>query len=250
MVVAMEILVARQHQWGPVLTDQALKSFYQTAKETVSAARFDFEGEWQKSVLGQGFLERDLLREAAWVILCSGFNERVVRRYFDSISLCFCDWYSAECIVSRRDRCWSTAMAIFGNARKITAIVQACGYVYEQGFGSLSPRILADPIRELGKLPFIGPVTSYHLAKNLGIDVVKRDRHLLRLASHLGFDSPEEMCGVFGHQVGEPVSVVDIVLWRYCTLSSFASPQLPIASNSGGEESQTASRRLRKRNPL
>jgi hypothetical protein len=130
-------------------------------------------------------------------------------------------------------------MAVFSNARKITAIVQACCYVHEQGFRSLSSRIQANPIQELVKLPFIGPVTSYHLAKNLGLDVVKRDRHLVRLASYLGFDSPEEMCGAFGHQVGEPVSVVDIVLWRYCTLSSFASLQPPIASASDGEVFQT-----------
>jgi hypothetical protein len=205
----MEVLVARQHPWGPVLTGQALKSFYQTARQTVSAARFGFESEWQRSVIGQEFLEPDLLREAAWVILCSGFNERVVRRHFDAISLCFCDWSSAEYIVSRADRCWSTAMAVFGSARKITGILQVCGYVNKQGFSSLCFRIRANPIQELNKLPFIGPVTSYHLAKNLGIDVVKRDRHLVRLASDLGFDSPEEMCGAFGHQVGEPVSVVD-----------------------------------------
>src|ERR1700683_3136557 len=111
-------------------------------------------------------------------------------------------------------------MAVFGNARKITAILQACVYVYEQGFSSLSSRIQANPILELRELPLIGPVTSYHLAKNLGIDVVKRDRHLVRLSSYLGFDSPEEMCGAFGHQVGEPVSLVDIVLWRYCTISN------------------------------
>ena len=38
------------------------------------------------------FTESDLLREAAWVILCSGFREAVIRRMFDFISLCFCDW--------------------------------------------------------------------------------------------------------------------------------------------------------------
>jgi hypothetical protein len=221
------------------LTDQALRSFYQTAKQTVSAAGFGFEGGWQKTVIGQEFLERDLLREAAWVILCSGFSERVVRRHFDAISLCFCDWSSAEYIVSRGDRCWSTAMAVFGSARKITAILQACSYVHEQGFCSLSSRILADPIQELSKLPFIGPVTSYHLAKNLGIDVVKRDRHLVRLASCLGFDSAEAMCGAFGHHVGEPVSVVDIVLWRYCTLSDFASLKSATITGAEPEVSRT-----------
>jgi hypothetical protein len=67
-------------------------------------------------------------------------------------------------------------------------------------------------------------VTTYHLAKNLGVDVVKCDRHLMRLAPILGFHSPEEMCAAIGHQVGEPVSVVDIVLWRYCTLHPIAIP--------------------------
>jgi hypothetical protein len=205
------------------VTDQAIESFYRTAKETVATARFGLESDWQRRVLGQRFLEQDLLREAAWVVLCSGFSERVVRRRFDAISLCFCDWLSAEYIVTRGDRCWSTAMSVFGSARKITAILRICSFVYEQGFDSLSSRIRANPIHELGQLPFIGPVTSYHLAKNLGIDVVKRDRHLVRLALYLGFESPEEMCAKVGRQIGEPVSVVDVVLWRYCTLSNTAS---------------------------
>ena len=57
--------------------------------------------------------------------------------------------------------------------------------------------------------------------KNLGFDVVKPDRHLLRLASSLGFDSPEELCAEIAYEFGEPAAVVDIVLWRYCTLLPF-----------------------------
>ena len=164
------------------------------------------------------------------MVLCSGFSERIVRRYFDSISLCFCDWSSAEVIVCRGDRCFSTAMAVFGNKRKITAILQTCGYVHEQSFSSLSCRIRANPIQELSKLPLIGPVTSYHLAKNLGFDVVKRDRHLSRLAAGLGFESPETLCAEIGYEVGEPAAVVDIVLWRYCTLSRFGARVSPADS--------------------
>lgn len=44
------------------------------------------------------FSESDLLGELAWVILCSGFRERVVRRIFGKISLCFFDWASAATI--------------------------------------------------------------------------------------------------------------------------------------------------------
>jgi hypothetical protein len=198
--------------------DRDLECLYKVAMRAVSKD-FDSEREWQRHVLGRGFSERDLLREAAWVILCSGFNERVVRHRFDAISLCFCDWVSAEYIVRRAERCRSTAMSVFGNARKIGAILDVCHHVCEEGFGTLSIRILADPVRELRKLPFIGPVTTYHLAKNLGIDVVKPDRHLARMAARLGFRSAESLCTAIGHEVGEPAAVVDIVLWRYCALS-------------------------------
>jgi hypothetical protein len=200
---------------------QALEGLYRVA--ICATKEFGLEREWQKKVLGCSFSERDLLREAAWVILCSGFSERVVRGRFDAISLCFCDWVSAEYIMRRAERCRSTAMAVFGSARKIGAIEDVCRYVCEHGFDTLSSCIQADPVRELRKLPFIGPVTSYHLAKNLGIDVVKPDRHLARLASKFGFGSAESMCTEIGHQVGEPASVVDIVLWRYCALSHAAS---------------------------
>jgi hypothetical protein len=98
--------------------DQNLECLYSVAVSAVSKD-FDSEREWQRRVLGRCFSERDLLREAAWVILCSGFNERVVRHRFDAISLCFCDWVSAEYIVRRAERCRSTAMAVFGSARKM-----------------------------------------------------------------------------------------------------------------------------------
>lgn len=204
--------------FGVGLMEQSLECLYRAAVSTASK-EFDAEREWQKRVLGRPFSERDLLREAAWVILCSGFNERVVRHRFDAISLCFCDWTSAEYIVQRADRCRSTAMAVFCNARKIAGIIDACGYVCREGFEALSHRIRMDPVRELRKLPFIGPVTSYHLAKNIGIDVVKPDRHLSRLAARLGFHSAQSMCTSIGREVGESAAVVDIVLWRYCALS-------------------------------
>lgn len=198
-----------------------IENLYRAALCAVSAD-FGFEREWQKRILQRAFSEEQFLREAAWVILCSGFSESVVRRRFDAISLCFCDWISANYIVNRAERCRSTAMAVFGSTRKISAILQMCCYVREHGFDTLSGRIREDPLRELQRLPFIGPVTSYHLAKNLGFDVAKPDRHLIRLASQHGFASVEALCTAVGCQVGEPASVVDIVLWRYCTIKSRA----------------------------
>ena len=42
----------------------------------------------------------------------------------------------------------------------------------------------AHAIEYLETLPWIGPITKYHLARNLGIDCAKPDRHLTRIAEH------------------------------------------------------------------
>ena len=79
--------------------------FFRKAECSVIAAGFAWEISWQKQRLATVFSECDLLREAAWVILCSGFRETVVRKCFDYVSLCFCDWESATSISENRTAC-------------------------------------------------------------------------------------------------------------------------------------------------
>ena len=64
----------------------------------------------------------------------------------------------------------------------------------------------------------VGASTAFHLAKNLGVPVVKPDRHLLRVSNAAGFESPHDLCAVIADIVGDSVSVVDLVIWRYATL--------------------------------
>jgi len=78
----------------------------------------------------------------------------------------------------------------------------------------------ADPVAALQIFPFIGPTTSWHLAKNLGFDVAKNDRHLARLASANGYDDAHSLCRVISKATGEQVGIIDIVLWRYAVLCS------------------------------
>jgi hypothetical protein len=44
------------------------------------------------------------------------------------------------------------------------------------------------------RFPMIGPVTSFNLAKNIGLDVAKADRHLSRLAANVGFSDVPSLC--------------------------------------------------------
>jgi hypothetical protein len=66
----------------------------------------------------------------------------------------------------------------------------------------------------------MGPATSHHLAKNIGLDVVKADRHLLRIAEKAGYNCPDELCETISEYVGDKKSVVDVVIWRFAATQS------------------------------
>lgn len=90
--------------------------------------------------------------------------------------------------------------------------------VASEGYGSIKSKIGRRGIEAISEFPFMGSVTAYHLAKNIGIDVAKPDRHLERMAAIAGRRSAAEMCFEIAQMVGDKVSVVDLVLWRYATL--------------------------------
>ena len=189
--------------------------FYEQAKHVVVSLGFQNELEWQHSLQAHCFSESDLLRESAWVILCSGFRETIVRRMFDHISLCFCDWESARTICELRHQCRSCALSRFSNMKKIDAILRTAEYVDGIGFEQFKARILTSPIAALQVLPFIGPVTAFHLAKNLGMPLAKPDRHLRRLARDIGYADVQRLCSDISKFTGDSIQVVDLVLWRY-----------------------------------
>ncbi len=195
-------------------------SLYEQAESRVYSAGYGWEADWQRQRLHAGFTEEDLLREAAWVVLCSGFRESVVRNVFDYVSLCFCDWESAEAIARHKSLCIETALHQFKNRRKISAIAEIAEIICEAGFDRVHAELYDDPIEKLQALPFIGPTTSWHLAKNLGFNVAKNDRHLARLAVGNGFADAHTLCALIAQETGELAGVVDIILWRYAVLAT------------------------------
>lgn len=193
----------------------AAMRFFSRACSYVERAGLSGEVAWQREANFTEFTESQLLREHAWVALCSGFRESAVRRAFDHVSLCFCDWESAEAIVEAGDICCTTAAVSFANRLKLKGIFSTAKYIRQVGFYEFRQSVLADPINQLQKLAFIGPITSWHLAKNLGLDVAKPDRHLVRVSELLGFCSAEHLCKELAATTGEQTKVVDLIVWRY-----------------------------------
>ena len=172
------------------------------------------EVEWQRRSNFASFSEQELLREHAWVTLCSGFRESVVQKAFDHVSLCFCDWESCVAIIKAGPLCIDAALAVFGNAAKLRGIYRAAERVDAIGFDSFKSNVIRNPAA-LKELPYMGDITFLHLAKNLGLDVSKPDRHLVRASSALGFRSTEHFCSELAKFSGESEKVVDLVVWRY-----------------------------------
>jgi len=198
----------------------ALLDVYLDAKEAVLAQGFAWEIDWQAERRLDRIGESEFLRESAWTVLSAGFREVIVRRLFVPFCAAFLGMESAAVINANRARCRRDALKVFNNHRKVTAILDIASIVDDMGFERIRRKIEQDDVRFLQTLPYIGSITAFHLAKNLGLPVVKPDRHLQRIADAAGFSSPLELCQLISNYLGDPVQVVDVVLWRYATLFS------------------------------
>lgn len=217
MRAGRETVVAPEHA-RETLTSKALRRAYQLAKTEVVCAGYADEIEWQQSLRFEAVTESDLLRENAWVVLCCGMRESVVRARFPEVSCCFHHWESADRVLSGLPQSREQALRYFHHPAKIDAIIACALWIATDGFGRVKKAVGRDPLGALRSLPFIGPVTVYHLAKNLGLPVAKPDRHLVRLAGAAGYQDVQEFCEDAAECTGDPIQVVDIVLWRFATL--------------------------------
>jgi hypothetical protein len=183
------------------------------------AAGYGEEIVWQRCVSMKHMSESVLLRECAWVVLSAGLSEHIVRGIFPKITSAFCGWKSAWTIHSAADDCVQSALCSFRHPGKIAAIAKAASIICEKTFARIKSELEIEGAAALCQFPFIGPITSLHLAKNLGISTAKPDRHLVRWASQFGFEDPNIFCRSIAEYVGDPIPVVDLVLWRYAVIS-------------------------------
>lgn len=193
---------------------------YVDAREFVIANGFDGEIDWQFGLDFSVTGECDFLREGAWVILSSGMREAVIRQKFYDISTAFMGFSSAIEIVRNYDVCRIKALRVFNHTKKIDAILSMSWRVAMDGFQKVKHSTEHYGVDYLRSFDFIGPATGYHLAKNLGLSVSKPDRHLCRVAEVSGFDSVQHLCEEISMATGDPVPVVDLVIWRFATLRS------------------------------
>jgi len=140
----------------------------------------------------------DLASEAVYVICNSGMSNRVAVPIFE------------KCMFALRNG--QSAKTVFGHPGKAQAIDQ----IWKKR-RSLYRKLSEsdDLIAFCQTLPWIGPITKFHLGKNLGADVAKPDVHLNRLAGREDMTA-QELCERLAKATGYRAATIDLILWRAC----------------------------------
>lgn len=165
-------------------------------------------------------------QEAQWCVLTSGFNSKIISNLFPKLSIIFqplTDFVGGKIENVNSIDITMDAMNIFGNKRKIKAIIDIAFILQDNikkfGWKIYKEMELNSP-EKLTKLPFIGNITCFHLARNCGhLDVIKPDLHLTRLAQAFNFNSPLEMCKEIKKQkhYDLPLGIIDLCLFYFAS---------------------------------
>jgi len=164
----------------------------------------------------------EFAREAVYVILAGGFRQVVAKRKYSEIVPRLYDGVTAD-----------EVFAMFHNPNKAKAIAMHWNERARFCSGFYARPTAERRIAYLSTLPHIGQITAHHLARNLGISVVKYDVWIQRLGimdaglSDTAAAFPLEprvqaacdaMFGRLEAQTGLPRGYIDVVLWKACQI--------------------------------
>ena len=172
---------------------------YLDLKKTIIDAGYEDDIQWAENVKPCTSSD-DFFIEFVFVVCNSGMKAQIARQIFNRL------------IQAMKSR--SSLWGAFKHPGKLGAI----GYVWairnQLFFEYFKSK---DKIEFCKSLPWIGDITKYHLAKNLGVDCIKPDRHLVRIAKTYNTD-PFSMCQKLSNELGDNLNTIDTVIWRAANL--------------------------------
>lgn len=196
------------------------KRFYRKELDQISSYKFEnLHPNW-------------FFREVAWVIHATGFSAKAVGKFFERLMIAYGNFIDLaqedKNVVVERVR------KVVNNPPKIIAVHQIAkdllGGLVTVGWEEYKQQNLSSP-NLLKKLPYIGNITCFHLARNIGLlEFVKPDLHLVRLAKHWNYRDCTSMCqDIQKHheQINDeklPLGIIDLILWF--SASQFSTLQI------------------------
>lgn len=194
--------------------EKSALAHYEVAKELVIKMGYQDDIDFYKKAGLDDYTAETFLRELAWIALNSGFRATTVRKFWKEFSGAFFDWIDVNKIVRKAAICRRSALHVFNNEMKVDSIIKNASIIDNDGWDKIKEEIEEGGVDYLERFSFIGKITKYHLGMNLGMDVSKPDRHMVRLAAKLGYESSQELCESLSDMTGDRISAIDYTLWR------------------------------------
>ena len=179
------------------LTFPITKRLFTQIEQAVRRAGYAAAIEQSETVMPPKTAEQ-FASEVIYVVINAGFSNRIAVPIFE------------RCMAALRNG--HSSKTAFGHPGKTDAIDD----IWKRR-ASLFRKLqkAENPIEFCATLPWTGPITKYHVAKNIGADVAKPDVHLNRLAAPEGVTA-QELCERLARETGYRAATVDMVLWRAC----------------------------------
>lgn len=189
-----------------------VKTHYPEQLEAFSSVKFDDVD------------EDFFFREYVWVVHATGFSAKAVGKFMPRLLQAY-GWWDA---LSFKD--FSEVMVrvapVCNNPQKAKAVYATSKLMFDGMSGVKDGVRVSDPVpwpdwkrknlstpELLAKLPYVGKITCFHLARNIGLlECVKPDLHLVRMAKHWGFADCVAMCEKV-RPPGMPLGIVDLIFW-------------------------------------
>jgi len=183
--------------------------------------------EWSKHQVSVEPLEEIdkaiFLREYAYVVYCSGFKQSTVEKHWPDLYKTYHE-FNPALISQSKEQTRERALKYIGNKRKVESVLNTAEQLKDMTWGNWInyKQQIKDSVPGfdiLEELPFIGPKTKFHLARNMGFNVAKPDRHLERIAAAYKMTTAS-MCKYLSEKSEEltgihyDVHTIDSIFWR------------------------------------
>ncbi len=183
------------------IKDELSVQLYLKIKQKLIKKGYSNEIEWVSNLPNIENIDKtSFFREYVWVVVGSGMRNQVAEKIFRNF------WidnlhYNFEAV---------------RHPHKNKAIKHVYGRL-DFYFNHLLQS--KNKLKFLESLPHIAKITKYHLARNLGLDVAKPDRHLVRIANFFNYNDVQKFCMKVSDLTNDRIGVVDIVFWRFANLT-------------------------------
>lgn len=198
----------------PELSDGPFKYFEKARKFT-----FDNYSDEVVRISSTNFKEvesRTFFHEYMWTVHTTGFSAKAVGKFFPRLVEAY---NSIELLAyESEEETLDRVLKVCNNRQKAIAVKKMATLIRDKvdlmGWQTFRDTELCTP-ELLTKLPYIGKITCFHLARNIGLlDSVKPDLHLIRMARFWGFQDCIEMCkSIQSENPDLPLGIIDLVLW-------------------------------------